>query len=575
MKILVVDDTEAVLLLISRFVEALGHVAIAARNGVEALDTWRAERPDLVLMDMMMPVLSGPEAAVAIKREAGESWVPIVFVTGVGEENRLAEAIEQGADDYITKPVNFRVLEAKLKAFNRTLELNRKVREQSAKLADYYDRTEEEKRVVRHLMEQMVNAERLYDPQLEYWLSPAESLSGDLIAAARTPGQALHLMLADGIGHGLTAALNVLPLTQPFYSMTEKGYAISDILIEMNDKVRQVLPVGRFVAVVLISIDEAAGCIEVWNGGMPTVHVIDAQGVVRKIWKSAHLPLGIVPTPSIELMTERYYFHEPGTLLAFSDGLIEARNPDGEAYGQERLLQELANSPPVERLASFQTRLADHLQGQPHHDDISIVLASFGANVDAQAAEQQRDGEPGWPELAALAHTNDCAWRYSLVLGAEELKYINTVPFMMTFINEVAALKHSQSDVFLILTELFVNALDHGVLGVPSSIKHEEDGMEQYLLARSRSLAALRDARIEIDLAGLVVGGRDVLRIGVRDSGPGFDWQRVLARPLDVTTPCGRGIALVRALCISVQYFGNGSDVVAYYLPHADPAVEV
>lgn len=139
-------------------------------------------------------------------------------------------------------------------------------------------------------MEQMVNAELLYDPQFEYYLSPAESLSGDLIAAARTPGQALHLMLADGIGHGLTAALNVLPLTQPFYTMTEKGYAISDILIEMNNKVRQVLPVGRFVALVLISIDESAGCIEVWNGGMPSVQVLSPEGVVNHAWKSSHLP---------------------------------------------------------------------------------------------------------------------------------------------------------------------------------------------------------------------------------------------------------------------------------------------
>ncbi|SMC20539.1 Histidine kinase-like ATPase domain-containing protein [Andreprevotia lacus DSM 23236] len=572
MKILVVDDTEAVLLLISRFVEALGHVAIPARNGGEALDIWRAQRPDLVLMDMMMPVMSGPEAAVAIKREAGESWVPIVFVTGVGEENRLAEAIEQGADDYITKPVNFRVLEAKLKAFNRTLELNRKVREQSAKLADYYDRTEEEKRVVRHLMEQMVNAERLYDPQLDYWLSPAESLSGDLIAAARTPGQTLHVMLADGIGHGLTAALNVLPLTQPFYSMTEKGYAISDILIEMNDKVRQVLPVGRFVAVSLISIDEAAGCIEVWNGGMPTIHVLDDQGVVRKMWKSAHLPLGIVPTPAIEVMTERYYFQSPGMLVAFSDGLTEARNPAGQAYGQERLLAELAKVAPDERLTHFQSDLAEHLQGGPHHDDISMVLARFGNGVGAIAEHIHPQGL-ALSELLAHSELHECNWRYSLVLGADELKTINTVPFLMTFVNEIGALKQSQSDVFLILTELFVNALDHGVLGVPSSIKHEEDGMGRYLQLRAQTLAGLQQGRIEIDLAGVTVQGQNLLRIRLKDSGSGFDWKSQLTRPAaEVNGPCGRGIALVRALCMALYYQGSGNEVVAYYLPHAPDA---
>ncbi|WP_035055469.1 ATP-binding SpoIIE family protein phosphatase [Andreprevotia chitinilytica] len=568
MKILVVDDTEAVLLLITRFVEALGHVAIAAHNGAEAIEVWRAQRPDLVLMDMMMPVLSGPEAAVAIKREAGESWVPIVFVTGIGEENRLAEAIEQGADDYITKPVNFRVLEAKLKAFNRTLELNRKVREQSAKLADYYDRTEEEKRVVRHLMEQMVNAERLYDRQLDYWLSPAESLSGDLIAASRTPGRALHVLLADGIGHGLTAALNVLPLTQPFYSMTEKGYAISDILIEMNDKVRQVLPVGRFVAVALISIDEAAGCIEVWNGGMPTVHVIDQAGEVKKIWKSAHLPLGIVPTHAVEMATERYYFHEPGTVVAFSDGLIEARNPDGVAYGVERLLEALAARPVPQRLSHFQADLRHHLDSEPHHDDISLVLARFGDRLDPKAADAPLAGKSdGLPDLELLAKSQECAWRYSLTLGADELKYINTVPFMMTFINEVKSLSPNQSDVFLILTELFVNALDHGVLSLASALKHDDEGMETYLLERAKRLAELRHGRIEIDLTGLQVNGQELLRIRVKDSGPGFDWTSVLDRQTGLLNAHGRGLTLVRSLCVGLQFFGSGNDVVAYYLP--------
>lgn len=567
MKILVVDDTEAVLLLISRFVEALGHTAIQARDGAQAVALWRQAQPDLVLMDMMMPVMSGPEAAVAIKEEAGESWVPIVFVTGVGEENRLAEAIERGADDYISKPVNFRVLEAKLKAFNRTLELNRKVREQSIKLASYYDRAEEEKRVVQHLMDQMVNAERLYDPLLDYWLSPAESLSGDLIAAARTPGQVLYVMLADGIGHGLTAALNVLPLTQPFYSMTEKGYTLSDILVEMNNKVRQVLPVGRFVATVLIAIDEIAGCVEIWNGGMPTVQLLDRAGKVVTRWRSAHLPLGIVPTHTMETATERYYYREPGTIVAYSDGLIEARAPDGEAFSEGRLLSLFETTPAADRLSTFQQALNSHLDGEPHHDDISLVMMRFGERA-ALAAPQRNPRLGEGLDMQALVGSGDSMWRYSLTLGAEELRYINTVPFMMTFVNEIRALYHSQSDVFLILTELFVNALDHGLLNLDSSIKQSEQGMERYLLERAGRLAELNQGRIEIDLTGLRINGRDVLRIRLKDSGAGFDWTRHNdVAGADIVSTHGRGILLVRSMCASVQFLGSGNEVVAHYVP--------
>ncbi len=570
MKILVVDDTEAILLLISRFVEALGHRAILARNGLEAVEQCRLEQPDLVLMDVMMPVMSGPEAAILIKEESGERWVPIVFVTGIGEENALADAIERGADDYINKPVNFRVLEAKLKAFGRTLDLNRKVREQSDRLADYYENAEEEKRVVRHLMEQLVNSERLSDPQLQYLLSSAESLSGDLIASARTPGQALHVMLADGIGHGLTAALNVLPLTQPFYSMTEKGYAIGDILLEMNDKVRQVLPVGRFVCVTLISIDESTGCIEVWNGGMPTVYLLNELGDSVSECRSKNLPLGIVPSHSMDFSPERFYTNGAGFVVAYSDGLVEARNAHGEEFGIDRLLNLLKNPSATKPIEVFQDQFAAFLQQEKHHDDVSLVLATFGCTAQReQRAPSVISADMSQLLTADFATGNESSWRYSLALTAAELKYVNTIPFMMTFVKEVKSLAGSQSDVFLILTELFLNAVDHGLLGMDSKIKLDPEGMEYYLTERTHRLQALQEGRIEIDLMGVVLRGQEVLRIRVKDSGPGFNWSKTYgdAENEKPVFSFGRGISLVKALALRVNYIGVGNEVEVYYAP--------
>lgn len=567
MKILIVDDTEALLVLMTRFVGALGHDVIAARNGLEAVAAWRRERPDLVLMDIMMPVMTGPEAAVIIKEEAGETWVPVVFVTGVGEENTLADAIERAADDYIHKPVNFRVLEAKLKAFRRTLDLNRKVREQSAKLADYYDRAEEEKRLVRHLMEQMVNADRLADPSLAYWLTPAESLSGDLIAAARTPGRVLHVMLADGIGHGIAAALNVLPLTQPFYGMTERGYAIADILMEMNDKIRQVLPVGRFVAVTLLSIDEVNGCIEIWNGGMPALQVLDAYGQVMHTCKSFSLPLGVVPSQAMDFMPERHYFSAPGYVLAYSDGLVEARNAAGQEFGLSRLMDNLCNAHGVPEMETVQSAFYQFLAGQAHHDDVSMVLASFGrgedeAAVAVSAAVPMVLHLPAGESLAA----EELLWRYTLALGAPELKYINAVPFIMNFVGSLHELAKNASDIFLILSELFINALDHGVLGLESPLKNGPDGMETYLLERSRRLGLLESGQIEIDLRGLRHESGVMLCIRVKDSGPGFDWQGFRRGDCLLTQAHGRGIALVESLSVSLQYYGSGNEAVSYYM---------
>ncbi|QNM98282.1 ATP-binding SpoIIE family protein phosphatase [Chitinimonas koreensis] len=558
MKILLADDAEVVRLMIGRFVESLGHELLLASDGVEAVERCVAFQPDMVLMDMLMPRMDGPEAGREIKIRMGERWVPIILVTAVEEVGKLADAMEIGADDYLLKPVNFRILEAKIKAIERTVALNRKVREQSAKLAEYYDRAEEEKRVARHLMEQLVSHERLSDPQLHYWIAPAESLSGDLVAAARTPGQVMHLMLADGIGHGLTAALNVLPLTQPFYAMTERGFTLTDILTEMHRKVRQVLPTGRFVALAFVAVDFVNCRIEVWNGGIPELRLFDEQGGLLKRWPSRHLPLGILPVDALDLETERHTFQGRGNLVLCSDGLLEARNDAGEAFGLSRLALACAGWPAEEALDRTITSLSDFLAGAHCHDDVSLAI------VDIDPAAVRPLPEPTGLERVPQM-PSEARWRYSMSLGPDELRSLHTVPLIMGFVNQVRPLANHHADIFLILTELFVNALDHGLLQLSSSLKRDADGMEQYLLERSLRLAALREGRIEVELAGYDLAGRTMLVVRVSDSGQGFDsaW---LGAP-DVRRPSGRGITLVRALCASLHYFGNGNTVEACYLP--------
>lgn len=549
MKILVVDDADSVLLLVSRFVQALGHEALQARNGEEAIALWRQERPDLVLMDVMMPVMTGPEAAEIIKRESGENWVPVVFITSVGEEAALADALERCADDYLTKPVNFRVLEAKLKALARTLDLTRKVREQSLTLGAYYERSEEERRVVRHLMEQMVNADRLADERLQHWLSPAESLSGDLIACARTPGGALHVLLADGIGHGITAALNVLPLTQPFYSMSDKGYCISDILQEMNNKVRQVLPVGRFVAVALVAIDEAARKIEIWNSGMPAVHVFDDQCQLRHVSKSTSLPLGILPNDQMDFVTDCLFFDRPGFVLAHSDGLTEAHRADRESFGLQRVLDALAHAPATERLDFLQSEFKSFMNGAQPHDDVSLILAHYQAGD----APVMKTSSTFTVDAAMSGH--ELAWQYGLRLGAVELKSFRTVPFLMSFINSIQSLRECRSDVYRILKELGDSALRQGLLGLSDCDAMSGDALSRYQTELRQALDHLQSGWLELQLSWHTNQERPALLIRAT-------WMPASGRSSPLLS-----LPVTHALCSDVRYDSLSNEVLACYIP--------
>ncbi len=300
-------------------------------------------------------------------------------------------------------------------------------------------------------------------------------------------------------------------------------------------------------------------------------HALLAVSYPQQVWVTplgACLPLGVVPSHVMDFVPERYYFGEPGYLLAYSDGLIEARNSAGQEFGLPRLMDNLQGGNGLARLSAVQSSFAEFLAGLPHHDDVSMVLASFGdKKLDTGGERRERIlvSEPSHGFLALPVNENEL-WRYALTLGADELKYMNIVPFMMTFVSSIHVLSKSASDIFLILTELFVNALDHGVLGLESPLKVGADGMERYLQERMRRLTALQDGRIEIELVGIRQEAGVTLCVRVKDSGPGFDWQN--AREKDcLNVAHGRGIALVQSLCISLQYYGVGNEAVAYYMP--------
>ena len=110
-KILVVDDIVTNRALLRQALVALGdYEVVEAVSGQEAIELYEKERPDLILMDIMMPDIDGCQATAAIKAKMGEDYIPIIFVTALSSEDSLATALESGGDDFISKPFNIDVL---------------------------------------------------------------------------------------------------------------------------------------------------------------------------------------------------------------------------------------------------------------------------------------------------------------------------------------------------------------------------------------------------------------------------------------------------------------------------------
>ena len=121
-KILIADDEPNIVISLEFLMKREGHEVLVARDGVQALETIRRERPDLVLLDVMMPGMSGFEVCQAVRGDESLAGVRIVMLTARGRDTDLAKGTALGADAYVTKPFSTRELADRVRALLVRLE---------------------------------------------------------------------------------------------------------------------------------------------------------------------------------------------------------------------------------------------------------------------------------------------------------------------------------------------------------------------------------------------------------------------------------------------------------------------
>ncbi|WP_306605547.1 SpoIIE family protein phosphatase [Azonexus sp.] len=500
-RVLAVDDNRTNLHILQVFLKKLGHDVILAENGEIAVQRFEQERPDLILLDIMMPVMDGFEAARRIKAGSQGKWVPIIFLSALNRDENLVEGLEAGADDYLTKPINFVVLEAKLRSMQRSLALQQsatiaferlqaisdnvldaivtsdsngsiltvnhatsrifgrtaeemtgqhisillpgaskdkvsgrfleqlakhtsaqgmereafaqhgngrkfpveigvsevkidaeklfvsvirdiserkaaelKLQENAKQLQIYFDHNQTEQQLALRLMEKQLHRPGLDDPRIRYRVMATENFSGDIVAASRSPEGRFYALLADATGHGLPAAISVLPVLALFYRMTRLNRSITELVIEMNQQLRESIPVGRFVAATIVCLDELSLIGEIWVGGTPEALIIDRWGHPARHFRSDNLALGILDSRDIECRPETFEWAKESQLLMYSDGLLEAENAQGKQFGPEGVLAAIANTSPENRFPALEKALATHLGSNSAADDVSLMI---------------------------------------------------------------------------------------------------------------------------------------------------------------------------------------------------------
>jgi len=161
-RILVADDNAMNLDILRTRLAAHGYEILVAENGEEAVDVARRERPDLILLDIMMPKLDGFEVCRQLRADSGLPFVPIILVTAKGDTKDVVAGLEAGGDEYLTKPVDQAALLARVKSMLRIKALHDTAQEQGARLeAQAGELAEWSRTLERRVAEQLAELERV------------------------------------------------------------------------------------------------------------------------------------------------------------------------------------------------------------------------------------------------------------------------------------------------------------------------------------------------------------------------------------------------------------------------------
>jgi CheY-like chemotaxis protein len=540
---LVVDDDLSARITLKSLLTRLGYQVSVVGDGRAAVEHFRQFNPDIVFMDVVMPQMGGLEAAAHIKAAAGERFVPIIFVTGEADDETVVGAIQAGGDDLMAKPYSQRVLAAKVMAMDRICSLHQGIER-------LYDHVRAEQETAEKILRRAILGANPVCASMQFHVQPAATFSGDIVLAAYTARGDLNVLMGDFTGHGLVASIGSLPTAETFRSMSAKGIAPAGIVREINRKLHLLLPTGSFLCALLVQVSRTLNRVEVGNFGIPDMLVISASGVRERIGSTA-IPLGIAA--DVDFAREfRSIAVAPGErLLMMSDGVREATSPSGKVFDIERAIGSARATASL--LPMLRAALCEHCDGRPLADDASIAEIHIDPELFAVLpADSYR------PRVTAGE-----SWEIRMTLSGDAMRTVDPVPRAIEQLRALPDVVAHCGELYTILSELYANALEHGVLRLDSKMKCGPEGFERYLAERERRLLDPGHGAVSLRITRECGTASPGVVIRVQDSGDGFDWERELVH--DDVALHGRGLMLVRALCASLEFNQIGNRVTARY----------
>lgn len=376
--ILVVDDNEMNRDLLSRRLQRYGHTVVIAEHGRAALDQLARAPFDLVLLDIMMPELTGYEVLEIMKRDPALSHIPVVMITAATEDESIVRCLALGADDHLPKPFNPAILRARV-----TSSLAKKRLHDSEQR---YAKSLERELEIGHEIQLGFLPETLPTPtgwDLRAHFRPARQVAGDFYDAFPVAGERVMLVLADVCGKGVGAALFMALFRSLLRALAEPQFAAAATAAEglcatvqgTNDYIARTHGRANMFATAFVAVlDPSTGAFDYVNAGHDPPAIVGADGVRARLTPTGPA-LGLLPAMEFTVASERLNVGD--TLFAYTDGVVDARDPRDEPFGEDRLMARLRSESTgaAELLERLDATLSAHMNGAPQFDDVAMLAA--------------------------------------------------------------------------------------------------------------------------------------------------------------------------------------------------------
>ena len=380
--VLIIDDEPTARVALAARLKRLGYRVLQADDGQAGLDMLRCERPDLTILDWMMPEMDGPSFCEVVRQDPALQSSQILMMTSNDQPEQIAEGLARGADDFLSKAASKYEITARVQAGIRAAGLIKRLEDVTAEIRRKQETLERELQSAARYVESLLPVSGTIGPGVEMVrvYRPSLGLGGDLFNVVPWNNDLLGLYLLDASGHGVSPALR----SAAFATFLRRESLVrhvgsSDpgaILTEAN-KHFPLTENGHYFTVVFANFDILSQTLSYATAGHSGVFLHRQSGEICWIARP-NLPLGF--DSSMVYGTDVIAIEPGDRLYLLSDGLYEVPDATGNLWGQDRLegvVRTLGRRPLSEVLSDAVNEAVRWLGHEQFPDDVAVMGVEF------------------------------------------------------------------------------------------------------------------------------------------------------------------------------------------------------